>query len=80
MNAMFREMGLSDQFIHSEFTLYALTKQNYNDMTIHYLRKWVEKAGRNATFDVLCHALDKHGFADVADILLKMFHGHDKLG
>ena len=77
---MFREMGLSEQDIYSEHTLYVLGTQKYNDMVVHFLQKWVEKAGRSAIFDVLCQSLDKHGFTDVSDKLLKMYHEHDELG
>ena len=77
LNPMFRdEMDVSEQVIYAEHTLYVLGKQPYNDMVIHCLQKWIEKAGRKAKFDVLCMALDKHGFQTVSDKLLEMCDEH----
>lgn len=69
---MFRELGVSDQKIYAEHQLYSMQKQDYNDMTIHYLQDWIKKAGRNATFDVLCKALDKYEFNNVSEKLLEL--------
>ena len=67
---------MSGQVIYAEQSRHVLGKQPYNDMVIHCLQKWIEKAGRNATFDVLCKALDKHGFPAVSDKLLEMCSEH----
>lgn len=73
INPMFREMGLTDQLIYAEHQLYVLQKQTYEDMNIHYLQDWIKKAGRHATFDVLCQQLAKHGFSNVSDKLMEIY-------
>lgn len=72
INPMFRELEVPDQKLYAEHQLYVLQKQSYNDMTTRYLQEWIQKAGRNATFDVLCKALDKYGFGKVSNKLLEM--------
>ena len=77
INPMFRELGVPEQKIYSEHDRYIHQKQEYNDMTTHLLQTWIQQAGRNATFDVLCNMLNKHEFQSVTQELLGLSNEPD---
>lgn len=73
---MFRDLGLSDQDLHAEYLHFYHEKHNYDYMIRRYLEKWLSLAGKGATFDVLCKALDDHEFHTVS---LKLLALNEKL-
>ena len=63
---MFRDLGLSEQDLHAQYELFYHQKHDYDYMIRCLLNKWIKGTGHGATLDVLCRALDDHGFHKIS--------------
>ena len=71
---MFEDLGASGQTIYEQYDYYRHKDQTYHDMVLYLLHNWVRRAGRDATLDVLCKMLNKHGFYPVTIKLLAILN------